>query len=90
MTKPIKREVFIFTVNFGDRSESWEVRETRTRRYYCYDNEGFCFDWSFMPDRAIQKLKQEAASRGGKAGMVGRQHRVIKPDLRKNKDRRSK
>jgi hypothetical protein len=39
----------------------WEIRETRSHRWYCYDHNGFCFAWSFMEKRAKQKLIEQAA-----------------------------
>jgi hypothetical protein len=67
MTKrTVKRQLETYEVKFADgKVERWEIRETRTRRYYIYREGGVCYGWSFAPRQAGQKFRKSVAEVGG-------------------------
>lgn len=83
----VKREVRVYTVRIDRKPLEWEIRETRTRRWQCYDHYGVCIAWSFNLSKAIEKLKQELDRWHGQILYVHQTHRMIAPDMRKNRDR---
>lgn len=56
-----KRRVETYRVIYtDDKLELWELRETRSHRYYIYKND-ICYGWSFSPVLAKQKLEKLVA-----------------------------
>lgn len=58
------RETLIFKLHNGREVITWKIHETRTHRWYCYDEKEFSFAWSFIQKRAIERLKEWAKYKG--------------------------
>lgn len=62
--KPVQRIKKSYSVQKDGHVFTWEMRETRKRRWYCFDHNGFCFAWSFTQDKALTKFREWAERNG--------------------------
>lgn len=67
-TKPIYRCTYFVEVKSQDATVIWQIRETLSSRWYCFDEFGKCFAWSCVGGSALLKLSEWARFLGYEVG----------------------
>lgn len=52
----IKRRVWKYEIQISGRAVIWEIRETRTNRFYVYNHDKVNIAWSFSKEYAQRKM----------------------------------
>ena len=58
------RELWRYTIQLAQRVETWELRETSSRRWYFYQ-ENICWGWRYDQKRMLSEMFEALKNAGG-------------------------